>query len=143
MLWGERPAHIGFPAGKLDGRLGLLHCQLGARVPVAVEGVVVPAVTALPSPLSGVVAAGKTGTKRLIVQGKKPFRIIAAGCSDARFQCTVLKRTDSLYVVDVTFTAGDTPGKVKGTVRIETDLGGAALEVPVEIRVLPRGPVSF
>lgn len=115
-----------------------------ARVPVAVEGVVVPAVTARPSPLSGVVVdAGKTVTKRLIVQGKSPFRIVSAGCGDPRFQCTVLKRTDNLYMVDVTFTAGQTPGKVKAKIRIETDLGGTVLEVPVEIRVLPTGPVSF
>lgn len=115
-----------------------------SRVPVAVEGIVIPAVTARPSPLSGVVVeTGKTVTERLIVQGKMPFQIVSAVSSDPRFQCTVLPRTKTLYVVQVAFTAGQTPGKVSSKIRIQTDLAGTVLEVPVEVRVMPRGPVSF
>ncbi len=115
-----------------------------SRVPVAVEGVVVPAVTARPSPLSGVVVtAGESVTERLIVQGKAPFRVLAATCSDQRFRCTVLERTDTFYTVNVTFTAGPSPGRVSSTIRIETDLSGTVLEVPVHIRVVPPSAATF
>lgn len=134
------------PAGYIRDHLALVTNDFNpraSRVPVPVEGEVVSAVTARPSPLSGVVvSAGETVNERLIVQGKAPFKIVAATCADGRLKCTVSQRTGSLYVVNVTFTAPAEPGEVSRTIRIETDSAGKVLEVPVHIRVLPKPPAD-
>lgn len=54
-----------------------------SRVPLAVGGVVVPVVSAGPSPLPlGVVQVGETITRNLVVRGKVPFRILSVTCPD-------------------------------------------------------------
>ncbi len=112
-----------------------------SRVPIAVEGVVVSAVTVHPSPLLlGVVSAGGTVTRQLVVKGEKAFRIRHACCVDKRFKCTVPEKEQSLHLIPVTFTAGETTGKVSAKIRIETDLAaGEVLVVPVHVQVMPQG----
>jgi len=110
-----------------------------ARVPLAVEGVVVPAVTVRPSPLLlGVVTVGQTVTRQLVVQGNKPFRIVSVECSDKRLTCAVPTEEKPVHLLPVTFKAGDETGKLSAKVRIQTSLSsGNALEVPVDVRVIP------
>jgi hypothetical protein len=109
-----------------------------ARVPLAVEGVVVAAVTVRPSPLLlGVLNTGQAVTRQLVVQGNKPFQIVKVECSDARLKCAVPETEKALHLLPVTFTAGDVSGKVSAKILIQTTLGsGKALEVPVNVRVI-------
>ena len=114
-----------------------------SRVPVPVEGIVTPAVTSRPPSLSGVVVeAGESVTERLIVQGKVPFRVLSASCRDERFQCSLTQQTNTLCLINVTFTAGEEAGKVDQIIHIETDRDGAAIDVPVHVRVLPKDPAT-
>ena len=116
-----------------------------ARVPVAVEGVVAPSVTVRPSPLlMGVVGPAKTVTRRLVVQGAAPFRILGAKCDDARFQCTVPAEEKTLHMVPVTFTASAEAESVDRKILIETDRApGKPIEVPVQVQVAAEGPTTF
>jgi len=108
------------------------------HVPIAVEGVVVSAITVSPSPLSlGAVHVGQNTTGRLVVRGVKPFRIVTARSSDPRFRCAVSATAKPLHLVPVTFTADQTPGKIKATIVLETDLpGNKTLTVPVFVQVV-------
>ncbi len=107
-----------------------------ARIPVAVEATVSPPVTIRPSPLSGEVETGQTITRRLVVQAKKPFKILKVGCDDPRFKCTVVPKSETFYLIRVSFTAGATAEEVREKILIETDFaGGQVFEAPVRIHV--------
>ena len=111
-----------------------------ARIPLLVEGRVQPAVTVSPSSLSmGVVEPGKTVTKRLVVRGKKAFRILSIACDDNAFTFDFSPAgvPKTVHVIPVTFLAGEGSGKVSKTIRIETDLGEAAPELSAYAIVSP------
>jgi hypothetical protein len=111
-----------------------------ARVPVAVEGLVVGTISAQPSPLPlGILQAGQTVTRNLVVQGKKPFRILSVTSADSRFQFAVPPEARPVQLLPVTFSAGDAPGPVNGVIQIRTNLsGGESLEVKVDGLVLAK-----
>ncbi len=96
-----------------------------ARVPIAVEGVVVSALSVRPSPLMmGVLATGQSVTRKLVVQGQEPFRITGIECEDPRFNFRVdAEEAKSVHLVAVTFTASAEAGQVNSALRIATDLG--------------------
>ena len=115
-----------------------------SRVPLAVEGVVVPAISVRPSPLLlGVVSTGQKVTRQLVAQGKKPFRIVKVECSDKRLTCPVPKTEKTLHVLPVTFTAGTAAGKLTAKIQIHTTLSpDKPLEVPVNVRVIEPTPAK-
>lgn len=132
------------PPGYLRDQLTLVTNDFSAqasRVPVAVEGVVVSALSVRPSPLLlPVLELGRETTRQLVVQGKAPFHVKSIHCDDARFRFKIPEAAQNLQLIPVTFTATGAPGKVTGVIRIETDLGGGALEVPVQVQVIaPAG----
>ena len=60
-----------------------------ARVPVPVEGVVQTAIAVHPSRLHmGMVEAGKSITRQLVVNGTPPFRIVHVESTNPQFRCT-------------------------------------------------------
>ncbi len=130
------------PAGYLRDQLVLVtndQNPRAARVPVTVEGVVVPALSVRPSPLMlGVLAPGQSITRRLVVQGQTPFRIQSIQCDDPRFAFSVDDEAKPVHLVSVTFTAGSEPGQVNSTLRIVTDLGSSAhSEAAVQAIIAP------
>jgi hypothetical protein len=113
-----------------------------ARVPVAIEGLVIPALSVRPSPLLlGTAEPGKPVTRNLVVQGRAPFRILAIRSSDPRFQCPVPTDAKAAHVLPVTFQSKDgksTPGVLSAKIRIETDLAGTkAVEADVSVQIAP------
>ncbi|MEN6406713.1 MAG: DUF1573 domain-containing protein [Thermoguttaceae bacterium] len=132
----------GAPAGYIRDQLVLVtndYDARAARVPVAVEGLVVAALSARPSPLMmGVAESGHKVTRKLVLQGRTPFRIVTAQCDDPRFQCE-LSGDDArtVHVVPVSFEAGDgRSGAIHAKLHIETDLTGAkAIDVPVSVQI--------
>ena len=120
--------------------------QQTARIPLTVEGLVVPALSVHPAVLMfDVVRGGEIVSKNLVVRGQRPFRILDVDGPDPRFHFNIPKAAtqyrsgDSTHygaVIAVEFHAGDVPGKVSGKVRIKTDVAGAApLEVLVSAQV--------
>lgn len=123
--------------------------QQTARIPLTVEGLVVPAMSVHPAVIMfDVVRTGESVSKNLVVRGQKPFKITEVEGPDPRFHFTIpqaatqFKSADSTYygaVIAVEFRAGDAPGKISGKVRIKTDLAGAApLEVSVNGQVAAK-----
>lgn len=102
------------------------------EIPLAIEGLIQPSITVSPTSLfMGVVHPGDKVTKQLVIQAKKPFRILSISCDDKSFQFDTSRDTTAkaLHLVPVTFVAGKEAGKVLKTIRIETDLGNTLPEL--------------
>ncbi len=121
------------PVGYIKDHLMLVtNDSRSSRIPVLVEGRVEAAVTISPASLfMGVVEPGKRVTKKLVVKGKKPFRILSIRCDDESFEFGPVDNQVAklVHLVPVTFVAGENAGKVNQTIRIETDLGNAMPEM--------------
>jgi len=110
------------------------------QLPVPVEGLVQPGITVSPASLFlGVVHPGQKVTKQLVVRSKKPFRITSVSCDDDcfEFEAPAGDSPKSLHLIPVTFVAGETPGKVLKTIRIETDLGETPPDLPAYAVISP------
>jgi len=118
------------PAGYIQDSLMLVTNDRNLpQVPIAVEGRVVPPLTVSPSSLFvGEVAPGQTVTKQLVIRAKSPFRIINIACEDGAFQFKVSDQARAVHLIPVVFTAPASPGEIKSTIEIQTDLpsGGVA-----------------
>ena len=130
------------PTGYIRDHLILVtNDERSAKIPVLVEGRVLPEVVVSPVSLFlGVVRPGEKVTKRLVVRGKKPFRItsVTADCDCFEFGVPAGEAAKPLHLVPVTFTAGDKPGKVVKTIRVKTDLGGAEAQLSAYAVVAPQ-----
>lgn len=110
------------------------------EVPVLVHGRVLSELEVSPSVLfMGVTAQGGTLSKVLVVRGKRPFKVLAAGCDAPgfEFRSADAGQARPLHLVTVTFTPGTQTGKINGTIRIRTDLAETPAEVPVQAVVAP------
>ena len=114
-------------AGYIDEHVFLQTSDPGAAaVPVRVQGVVQSSILVSPSSLfMGVVQPGQKVTKQLVVKSKKPCRILSVSCDGKGFEFDTSgeKEPKELHLIPVTFVAGNEPGKITKTIRIETDLG--------------------
>jgi hypothetical protein len=131
------------PSGYIKDQLVLLTNDLNSRtgrVPVAVEGLVMPGITVRPSPLvMGVVTIGDRVTRQLVAQSVKPFRVLNVECADARFRFDVPSGAKTLHLIPVTFAADRASGNVTQTIHVRTDgAGGVMLDVPVTMQVVPE-----
>ena len=103
-----------------------------------VEGRVVAEVTVSPQLLAmGVVRPGETVTKNLVVRANRAFRVVDVACSDACVSCKVPDREAAVQILPVTFTAGDTAGRIEREIRVATNLGpdvvpSVVLQVTIE-----------
>jgi hypothetical protein len=95
------------------------------RIPIYVGGRIVPQISVSPeSLLLGDVAQGQQISKKIIVHGKKPFKIVSVQCNDADcFQFKTDDESKDRHIVDITFNAKKNAGSVKELIRISTDLG--------------------
>ena len=129
------------PPGYLQERITLKtddEKQENARVPLAVQGLVVPSLSANPSMLMlGVLKPGQSVSRNVVVRGDKPFRISRVSGPDTQFRFTHGTDAKPVHVVTVHFTAGNKPGRVTGKIRIATDLDGANVDVDTDGQVLP------
>jgi hypothetical protein len=129
------------PAGYLNDHLMLVTNDLNpraTRVPVPIEGVIVPPLAVNPSRLSfGYVRAGQTVSQNLVIRAKTPFRIKKVSVPDGRFSYSAADAVRPVHLVPITFTAEDDARPVSGTVHIETDLGsGESLDVAVDAKIV-------
>jgi hypothetical protein len=95
------------------------------RIPIYVGGRVVPQISVSPeSLLLGDVAQGQQVSKKIIVRGKKPFKIVSFQCDDEdSFQFKTDDQSKDRHIVEITFNAKKNAGNVKEAIRIATDLG--------------------
>ncbi len=131
------------PAGYLKDHVILVTNDLNpdaARVPIAVEGLVLAPLTVKPTFFSvGAVKPEESVTKNLLIQGKVPFRVLSVAVPDERFQARHPSVPGMMQIVVVTFKADDKPGEVVGQLQVRTDLPtGETLKVPVQGEVLGK-----
>jgi hypothetical protein len=125
------------PAGYLKDHVTLVtNDQQNGQIPLLVEGHVVPAgISVTPSPLLlGVVQPGQQVTRPVVLKGNKPFRILSISCDDASFKfLKVDQSAKPIHVVPVTFVAGKEEGKVRKSIRIQTDAGSPEISAYAEV----------
>jgi hypothetical protein len=84
----------------------------------------VPAISVAPeSVLLGDVKFGEQVSKKVIVRGRKPFRIVSIKCDEDSFQFNVDDQPNERHVVEIVFDAKKEVGSVKQLIHITTDLG--------------------
>ncbi len=112
-------------AGYINDNLILVtNDERNPRIPIHVSGRVVPAISVAPeSVLLGDVVFGNQVSKKVIVRGKKPFRIVSIKCDEDSFQFNVDDQPKERHVVEIVFDAKKDVGTVKQLIRITTDLG--------------------
>ena len=116
--------------------------QQTSRIPLTVEGLVVPSLTVNPAVLMlGVVQPGQTVSRNLVVRGQKPFKVLDVSGPDSQFRFTLPQAAKEVQLIGVQFQAADRPGRVSGKIRIKTDAAGTdALEASVDgLVVAPTG----
>ena len=95
------------------------------RIPIYVGGRIVPQISVSPeSLLLGDVTQGQQISKKIIVHGKRPFKIVSVQCNDEDcFQFKTDSESKDRHIVDITFNAKKNAGNVKEAIHIATDLG--------------------
>jgi hypothetical protein len=117
-----------FPAGHFQDQLSLITSDSESKaVPLMVQGNVVAPVSVSPTSLFlGVLEPGQTVTKNLVVKGKQAFHVECIDCnenSQLTFKAPKPDESRSIYVIPVTFTAGDNPGQFSQKITIKTSYG--------------------
>jgi hypothetical protein len=128
------------PPGYVQEQIVLLTNDARApELPIDVEGKLAPALVVSPSSLFlGIVPAGQKVTKQIVVQGKRPFKIIDVKADAKNFEFKKSDAAKVVHLVPVTFTAGETVGNVNFHIEISTDLGDAAIgEVTAYAQITP------
>ena len=129
------------PAGYIQDHLMLVtNDYQSTQVPVAVEGVVQSIIMVSPASLfMGVVRPGQKVTRQLVVRSKKPFRIVSVNCDDSCFEfgTPADDAPKPMHLIPVTFVAGEEPGRVLKTIRVQTDLTDTPPELSAVAVVSP------
>ena len=109
------------------------------RIPLHVEGRVVPQISVAPEALRfGDVVHGAAVPMKVLVRGKKPFKIVSVESDSGAFEFKTDDKASERHVVEVVFVPNENPGKVKETIHIATDLGdGFNAELTAYATVLP------
>lgn len=113
------------PVGYLNGQLTVMtNDHRATEFSVSIAGRVASEVSVSPRSLYfGTVQAGETATKKLVIKGKKPFRVVRVECDDDCFAAEVSSETKRVHIVPVTFDASEGSGRMSSHLRIVTDLG--------------------
>ncbi len=114
------------PVGYILDQLVIITDDSGAKnVSLPVEGQVLSPMTVSPASLFlGVVKPGESVKKRIVVKGKKPFRIISVKCTEPSI--TIGKpdgESKPLHFLSIEFKGGAEAGNIVDKIKIETDLG--------------------
>ena len=129
------------PVGYLKDQLTIVTNDTWAeskRIPLYVEGRIVPEISITPETLVlGEVAPGSAVSRKVVVRGKNPFRIVDVRCSDDCFTFDTDDTSKTLHLVAISFRAEAQPGTVKVPVRILTDRGnGRGVTLMISANVL-------
>jgi len=134
------------PAGYFNDQLVLVtNDEENPRVPMYLSGRVVPQISVSPeSVLLSDVAHGQQVSKKVIVRGKKPFKITNIACDDQDcFQFKTDEESRATHIVEITFSAKKNAGMIKEPVRITTDLGEKfSTSLTVFATIIPSPPTA-
>lgn len=115
--------------------------QENRLIPLFVEGRVIPEISLTPESLVlGDVTPGEPIVKKVVVRGRKPFRILEVDCPSESFEFQVEDSVKAVHLVEITYTPRPTPGPVEVPVVISTDRGskrGTTLRVTANVVEVP------
>jgi hypothetical protein len=119
------------PVGYIKDQLILVTNDPRSReFPVEMTGRINAKITISPEPLFiGTVQPGQTVSKKVVVRGKEPFKILDVKCADEAFQIEPSPESKTVHVIQVVFTAGEDPGRISRKINITTDQGDNATQV--------------
>ncbi len=125
------------PTGAIKDQLLIVTSEgNGIQVPVSVEGTVLADVTVKPSSVfMGIAQTGQTLTKQIVVTAKKPFIVTDVQCDDTCFSCKLPQEKKMMHLIPITYTAGETEGKIAKKIRVTTDISDEAAEVLISAQV--------
>jgi hypothetical protein len=114
------------PAGYVNDQLTVVTNDSrpeSQRIPLFVSGNVRPEFSVTPTQLVlGEMAPGSHVTRKIVVRGKEPFKIVDVTCGDDCFGFEPdNNEAKKVHFVNVTFTAGEQPGKLQTPIKIITD----------------------
>lgn len=126
------------PAGTLHEELTLLtNDRRATQFPICVEGRVTAALTVSPaSVLLGSLQPGQQVTKQIVLQAKRPFRIVEIRCDDQGFEFRHTDEAKPVHLVPIVYTAGTSAGKITHQIHIVTDLDAAGCDVPAYVQIV-------
>lgn len=111
-----------------------------------VEGRVVPQISVAPESLVlGEVSQDEQVAKNVLVRGKKPFKILTIKSDSDSFDFKTDNEASERHVVNVAFNAKQSPGNLKETIHIATDMdSGLQTTFTVYATVVPptKGPMQ-
>ncbi len=112
------------PAGLINDQLTVVsNDSTNGTLELPVRGNVVSELTVSPTTLFlGNLKPGQSVTKKLIVRGKRPFKIVEIDCPDKSFEFKTSVEPRTMHLVPVTYTAGADAAKVSQKILIKTDL---------------------
>ena len=112
------------------------------KIPLYVGGRIRPEFSVTPENLVlGEVSPGQEIVRKIVVRGKKPFKIIAVECGDDCFEFKTDPTPKSLHFVEVKFRA-DKAGTLRAPIRILTDRGNNRGATLVASAVVAAPPAS-
>ena len=113
------------PAGYLQEQLILVtNDRRSTRVPLHVDGRIKPGISITPEVLLlGDVRHGESVSRKLVVRGRQPFRIVGVHCDDECFTFKTDEKASKRHFVEVVFNADKPAGVVRKAIRIQTDQG--------------------
>lgn len=113
------------------------------RIPLFVEGRVVPEISVTPEMLVlGELKQGDEITKRVVVRGKQPFKIVDIQCDDNNFAFKMDETAKLVHLVNITYRASDKLGKLNQPITILTDRGeGRTTICKVSASIVPGAAV--
>lgn len=132
------------PAGYLKDQLTVVTNDQRAesqRIPLFVEGRILPEISVTPESLVlGDVPAGEPITRKIVVRGKRPFRILDVNCGDDCFQFKTDEESKELHLVELTYVPQEQSGEVKVPVQITTDRPNRGATFMVTAKVIEPAP---
>jgi hypothetical protein len=133
------------PPGYFNNQLIVVTNDSKSRlIPLDVSGRVVPEITVTPTTLVlGEVESGKDVSEKLVVRGKRPFKITEVECENENFSFEVADESKSLHLVTLNFQAPAEPGRVRETIRIHTDRGDLVVEMSAAATVVASKSTAF
>lgn len=137
------------PAGYVKDQLTVVTNDNRAenqRIPLIVSGNVRPEFSVTPAQLVlGEMKPGMHVTKKIVVRGKEPFKIVDVNCDD-KGDCFDFKKDSEearkIHFVEVTFSAGEAPGKIQTPIRITTDRENRSATCVASATVVAADPAA-
>jgi len=127
------------PAGYFKDQLTVVTNDQRAesqKIPLYVEGRILPEISVTPANLVlGDVVAGEPVTRKIVVRGKKPFRILDVNCGDDCFDFKTEDESKVLHLVEITYVPQENSGAVKVPVKITTDRANRGATIMVSATV--------